>query len=59
MPLAFIKSLTKKGVVVYNLTYWRLMKLIHRLIGEEQISFREKDVSKDSDASKEKHIHHY
>lgn len=30
------------------------MKRIHLLTGEEQITFREKDVSKDSDASKEK-----
>lgn len=35
------------------------MKRIHLLTGEEQIPFREKDVSKDSDASKEKNIHHY
>lgn len=59
MPLAFIKSLTKKNVVFHNLTYWRFMKLIHLLKGREQIPFREKDVSKDSDASKEKNIHHY
>lgn len=59
MPLAFIKSLTRKNVVFYNLTHRRLMKLIHLLTGEEQIPFREKDVSKDSDASKEKNIHHY
>lgn len=35
------------------------MKLIYFLKGGEQISFREKEVLKDSDASKEKHIHHY
>lgn len=59
MPLPFIKSLTMKNVVFYNLIYWRLMKLIHILKGGEQVSFREKDVLKDSDASKEKYIHHY
>lgn len=37
MSLAFIKSLTRKNVVFYNLIYWTLMKLIHLLKGGEHI----------------------